>query len=82
MATEIITAISTLGFPVIACCGMAWYVKYITDKNEQSRKEESENHKAEVVKMTEALNNNTLAINTLTERLHILKEEETEYENE
>ena len=70
MTTEIITAISTLGFPIMACIGMAWYVKYITDKNEQSRKEESENHKAEVSKMTEALNNNTLAINTLTERLY------------
>ena len=70
MTTEIITAISTLGFPIMACIAMAWYVKYITDKNEQSRKEESENHKAEVSKMTEALNNNTLAINTLTERLY------------
>lgn len=70
MTTEIIAAISTLGFPVIACIAMAWYVKYITDKNEQSRKEESENHKSEVSKMTEALNNNTLAINTLTERLY------------
>lgn len=70
MPTEIITAISTLGFPIMACIAMAWYVKYITDKHEQSRKEESENHKAEVSKMTEALNNNTLAINTLTERLY------------
>ena len=70
MTTEIITAISTLGFPIMACIAMAWYVKYITDKNEQNRKEESENHKAEVSKMTEALNNNTLAINTLTERLY------------
>ena len=70
MTTEIITAISTLGFPIMACIAKAWYVKYITDKNEQSRKEESENHKAEVSKMTEALNNNTLAINTLTERLY------------
>ena len=70
MTTEIITAISTLGFPIMACIAMAWYVKYITDKNEESRKEESENHKAEVSKMTEALNNNTIAINTLTERLY------------
>ena len=70
MTTEIITAISTLGFPIMACIAMAWYVKYITDKNEQSRKEESENHKLEVSKMTEALNNNTIAINTLTERLY------------
>ena len=69
MATDIITAISTLGFPIMACVGMAWYVKYITDRHEQSRKEESENHKNEVSKMTEALNNNTLALNTLTERL-------------
>lgn len=23
---EIVTAISSIGFPIVACCGMAWYI--------------------------------------------------------
>lgn len=55
---DIMQAITTVGFPIVACVFMAWYIKYITDK-----------HEKEVEKMTDALNNNTLAINTLNERL-------------
>lgn len=55
---DIMQAITTVGFPIVACVVMGWYIKYITDK-----------HEKEVAKMTDALNNNTLAINTLNERL-------------
>lgn len=66
---DAITAITTLGFPTVACIAMAWYVKYITDKNEKARQAESENHKAEMQKVTEAINNNTLALTVLTENI-------------
>lgn len=73
---EVATLITTLGFPIVACVGMAWYVKYITDQHEKSRKEESDKHKEEVASMTQALNNNTLAITTLTERLQLKERED------
>lgn len=66
---DVVTAITTLGFPTVACLAMGWYVKYITDKNEKARQTESENHKAEMQKVTEAINNNTLALTVLTENI-------------
>lgn len=62
-----ITLITTVGFPIVACGGMAWYVKYITDRNRDDLKEERAQHNEEMTKVTEALNNNTLAIQKLTD---------------
>ena len=62
-----ITLITTVGFPIVACGGMAWYVKYITDRNREDLKEERLQHNDEMAKVTEALNNNTLAIQKLTD---------------
>lgn len=50
--------IGTLGFPIAACC----YLMY-------SREKDSERHKEEMDKMNEALNNNTLAIQHLSDTL-------------
>lgn len=66
-ATEIIQLITTVGFPIVACGGMAWYVKYITDRNREDMKEERNQHDQEMQKVTDALNNNTLAIQKLTD---------------
>lgn len=62
-----ITLITTVGFPIVACGGMAWYVKYITDRNREDLREERSQHTEEMTKVTEALNNNTLAIQKLTD---------------
>jgi len=64
---DIVTIITTVGFPIVACGGMAWYVKYITDKNREEMNAERAQHNEEMVKVTEALNNNTLAIQKLTD---------------
>ena len=52
-------------FPIVMCGGMAWYVKYTTDKNREDIKASRENHKEEMMKITEALNNNTMAVHDL-----------------
>jgi len=64
---DIVTIITTVGFPIVACGGMAWYVKYITDKNREEMNAERAQHNEEMTKVTEALNNNTLAIQKLTD---------------
>ena len=66
-AADIVSIITTVGFPIVACGGMAWYVKYITDRNREDLKEERIMHESEMSKVTEALNNNTLAIQKLTD---------------
>jgi len=66
---EILQIISTVGFPIVACGGMAWYVKYMTDKEREERTKINEQHKQEMSDVTTALNNNTLALQKLCDKL-------------
>lgn len=69
----IVTAISTVGFPVICCIGMGWYVKYSTDRQREDTKELNAQHSAEMMafkdEIKDALNNNTVALTKLCEKL-------------
>ena len=49
--TEIGQLIGTLGFPIVACCVVFWYLE-----------KESENHKQEMNSMKDAVNANTSVI--------------------
>ena len=64
-----IQLVSSVGFPVVACVGMAWFVKYQTDINTEETRQMRLEHKEEVNRMTEAVNNNTIAIQRLLERM-------------
>ena len=60
MDLNIITQIiSTVGFPIAACCYMAY-----------ANQKQTEQHKAEMDKMTEAVNDLKIAIVTLTEKIN------------
>lgn len=54
----IIQVVGSLGFPIAACIAVFWYLM-----------KESENHKAEVTKLSEALQNNTIALTKLCDEL-------------
>ena len=54
----IVQIVGSLGFPIAACIAVFWYLM-----------KESENHKAEVNKLSEALQNNTLALTKLCDEL-------------
>lgn len=59
------TAISTLGFPIVMCGAMFWYML-----------KEKDSHKEEMNSVTEALNNNTLILQKLCDRLGDKKNED------
>ena len=61
---SIITAISTVGFPIVMCGALFWYMINQRDS-----------HKEEISKMTEAINNNTLALQKLLDKLGGTNEE-------
>lgn len=65
----IVSLISSVGFPIVACAAMAWYVKYQMDINNQQIKALTDEHKAEMLEVTSALNNNTLALQRLCDKL-------------
>lgn len=54
---SVMTAISTLGFPIVACAAMFW----LNWKSE-------ERHDAEIKELQTAINNNTIALTKLLER--------------
>ena len=58
-ANTITTLITSVGFPIAVCLICFWYINKM-----------QETHKSETHELSEALNNNTLAINKLNERLH------------
>jgi len=65
----IITAIGSLGFPIVACCAMAYFFARVNDNYRNDIKELQKGHAEEMTKMTEAVNNNTLVIQKLIERM-------------
>ena len=74
---DIIQIISTLGFPIACCLGLGWYVKMQTDNYRNDVKDIQREHKEETKQMTDALNNNTLALQHLAEKIEQLDRKET-----
>lgn len=66
---EILQAVSTLGFPIVCAVVMAWYVKYMTDRNREEIDKLNTQHQQEMKEVTTALNNNTLALQKLTDAI-------------
>ena len=62
-----ITVVTTVGFPIVMCGAMGWFVKDQTDKHREEMTLERAAHQEELSTMTEAINNNTLAIQRLTD---------------
>lgn len=64
MEQTLITAISSLGFPIV-CCLIVLYMYWKSDQT----------HKAEVDKLSEAVQNNTVVMEKILERLEVKKDE-------
>lgn len=56
---EVVNIITTVGFPIAVCLICFWYINKM-----------QEQHKAETDKLAEALNNNTLVMQQLVDKLN------------
>lgn len=65
----ILTAVTTVGFPIVCCIIMMWYVKYSSDKSREELANLNAKHKEEMTEVTSAINNNTLALQKLCDML-------------
>lgn len=54
----LIQSISTVGFPIVMCLLFMYYIKYVNDQ-----------HKDEINKLSESINNNTLVMQKLLDKL-------------
>lgn len=74
---DIATLLGSYAFPVVACLGMAWYVKYITDKNMEETSELNEQHTKVMLaykdELKGAINNNTLVMQRLCDIMEVKK---------
>lgn len=66
---DVISMISTVGFPIVCCVCMGWYVKYITDKTREEITQLNDQHRQEMSEVTTAINNNTIALTKLCDKL-------------
>ena len=64
---DIMALLGQYVFPIVACVAMGWYVKDQGDKNREQLNKIMEQHKTEMKEVTTALNNNTLALQRLTD---------------
>ena len=69
---QIWSVIGQYAFPIVACVVMGWYVKYIQDNYRKDISDISTRHKEEMEQVTQALNNNTQAIQKLTDYIERL----------
>lgn len=76
--TDLVQIVANYGLPAIMCAVMMYYVKYREDKNDDRMDAQTMRHKDEIEKLaetnkqsladiTQALNNNTLALQKLTD---------------
>lgn len=63
-ANEIMQMVSTLGFPIIMCGFFAWYLV----KRDAKDTERDNQHREEVEKLSEAINNNTLVMQQIIDK--------------
>ena len=70
-AAMITQLIGSVGFPIACCIAMGYYVHEETNKQREQISEIEKRHSDEMNSITTALNNNTLALQKLTDRLEM-----------
>jgi len=70
---DIATLLGSYAFPIVACLGMAWYVKYITDQNIDETAKLNEQHTTIMLaykdELKDAINNNTIVMQKLCDSM-------------
>lgn len=73
MGADFLNILGNYVFPVVACCAMAYFVKYMYDETNKRIDILNEQHKNEVDNLSTVISNNTVALekmNMLIERLN------------
>ena len=66
---DVVQIVSTLGFPIAMCIGACFFIKYLFDTFTKQQEEMRKEHKEEVMKLQASLDNNTLALQKLIDKL-------------
>lgn len=66
----IFQAIASVGFPIVCCVIMMYYIKYREDASRDEIQHLTDQHRQEMTEITEAIHNNTLVIQKLIDILN------------
>lgn len=66
--SEWVQIISSLGFPIVACIACGFFIKYMFETFLKQIQSIRDDHKNEIEKMTNAINNNTAVIQKLIDK--------------
>ena len=69
MNIDVIQIISSLGFPVAMCVGACFFIKYLFDTFTKQQEEMRKEHKDEISKLQSSLDNNTIALTRLIDKI-------------
>ena len=69
MNFDIVSTISTLGFPIVACIALGWFCKYMIDNNNKNIERMFEMYDRSNSENREAIRNLTEAVNKLNDSL-------------
>lgn len=77
---DVATLLGSYAFPIVACIGMAFYVKHVTDASREDIEKLNEMHNNEMLafkdEIKQAIINNTIALTKLVEKLERNEENE------
>lgn len=68
-ANAVVQLISTVGFPIVMCGVMGYYVKYLNDTHKEEIIKINDEHKDEVDKLTTTIENNTVVMEKLSSKI-------------
>lgn len=66
---EIMTLIGQVGWPIASAVLVMWFAYQLIVRNSDERKSDREAHQKEMEAITQAINNNTLVLEALKERI-------------
>ncbi len=70
---DVMTMITTVGFPIVACIGLAWFCKYMLDQQQKNVDKMFEMYDKSNAENREAIKACTEAINRLSDKLEDIK---------
>lgn len=71
---------NNMAFPLACCIAMGWYVYHMSETHREDTKLLNKQHEEAETKITEAINNNTLVMTQICERLGVIEDNRKEIE--
>ena len=69
---EVVELIQTIGFPIACVIGMGWFCVKMMTAYREDMKESQQTHKEETAALTQAISNNTTALNKISEQNELI----------